>query len=90
MFSNNNTTAQSLCDNCFSFVFTTRPKYRLPTNKQLISLIYNEMKSLSSIFRWCNGVRIVDSTKDRLVLSHGDNHFYIFFITLAENNLQTN
>ena len=90
MFTNNDTTALSLCDNCFSLIFITRPKYHLPTNKQLISLIYNEMESLSSIFRWCNGVRIVDSRKDRLALSHGDNRFDIFLITLRENHLQTN
>ena len=61
MFANNDTTALSLCDNCFSLVFITRPKYHLPTNKQLISLYNNEMKSLSSVFRWCNGVKIVVS-----------------------------
>ena len=86
---NNDTTALSLCDNCFSLIFITRPKYHLPTNKQLIHLLYNEMERLSSIFRWCNGVRIVVWMKDRLALSHVDNHFEIFCITLDENHLQT-
>ena len=82
VFANNDTTALSLCDNCFSLVFITRPKYHLLTNKQLIDHLYNEMKSLSSIFSLCNGVKIVVSWKDQLALSHGDNNFYILcFIT---------
>ena len=48
------------------------------------------MKSSSSIFSWCRGVKIVVSRKDRIALSHGDNHFDTFVITLAENRLLTN
>ena len=68
----------------------TRPSNHLLTNKQLIDIQYNEMKSLNSIFSSCNGVKIVVLRKDRLSLSHGDNHFDILFITLAENHLHTN
>ena len=48
------------------------------------------MKSLISIFSWGNGVNIVALREDRLALSHGDNHFDILSITLAENHPQTN
>ena len=48
------------------------------------------MKSLISIFSWGNGVKIVALRKDRLALSHEDNHFDIIFITLAVNHLGTN
>ena len=71
--SNNDTKALSLCDSYLSLICITRPKNHLPTNKQLINLLYDEIESLSSIFRWCNGVKIVVSRKDRLALSHGDN-----------------
>ena len=73
-----------------SIIFITRPKYDLLTNKHLIDLLYDERKSLISIFSWCNGVYIVALRKDRLALSHGDNHFDILFISLAENHLETN
>ena len=85
--SNNDTKASSVCDSCFSHICITRPKNHLPKNKQLINLLYDEMESLSSIFSWCNGVKIVVSRKDPPALSHEDNHL---FITLAENHLQTN
>ena len=42
------------------------------------------MKSLSSIFSRWNAVKIVVLRKDRLTLSHGDNHFDLFVITPAE------
>ena len=73
-----------------SIIFITRPKNHLLTNKHLIDLLYDERKSLISIFSWCNGVYIVALGKDRLALSHGDNHFDILFISLAENHLETN
>ena len=87
MSSNNDTKALSLCDSCFSHICITGPKNHLPKNKQPINLLYDDMESLSSILRWCNGVKIVVSRKDPRALSHGDNHL---FITLAENHLQTN
>ena len=62
-------------------------KNHLPKNKQLLNLLYDDVESLSSIFSWCNRVRIVASRKDPRKLSHEDNHF---FITLAENHQQTN
>ena len=57
--SNNDTKALSLCDNYFSLISITRPKIHLPTNKQIVNFLYNEMESLSSIFSWCNVVKIV-------------------------------
>ena len=90
MSSNNDTKALSPCDNHFSLNFITRPQNNLLTNKRLIDLLYNEMKSLISIFSWCNAVNIVALWKDRLALSHWDNRFDINFTTLPENHLQTN
>ena len=84
--SNNDTKALSQV----SVILITRPKNHLLTNKELIDILYNEMKSLSSIFSRCNGVKIVVLRKDRLALSHGDNHFDLLFITLTENHLHTN
>ena len=75
-----------LCDNYFSLIFITRPKNHLPTNNQLINLLHNEMDSLSSIFSWCDGVKMVVSMKDRVALSHGYNHFDMFFIILTESS----
>ena len=66
----------SLCENCFSHICIHRLKNHLPTKKQLTNLIFDELKSLSSIFSWCNRVKIVVSRKDRLALSHGDNHLF--------------
>ena len=74
MSSNNDTKALSLCDNCFARILLNQPKNYLPT-------INNS---------WCSGVKIVVSRKDPRALSHGDNHFDIFSITLPENHLQTN
>ena len=90
MSSNNDTKALPLCDNHVSLIFITQPENHLLTNKQLIDLLYNEIKSLSSIFSWCTGVKIVVSRKDRLALSHEENHFDMCFVTLAENHLGTN
>ena len=69
--SNNDTKALSLCDGCFSHICITQPKNHLPKKKQLINLL------LSSIFSWCNGVKIVVSRKDQRELSHEDNHFFV-------------
>ena len=70
MSSNNDTKALSLGDNHFSFNSITRPQNHLLTNKQIVDLLYNEMKSLISIFSWCIGVNIVALRKDRLALLH--------------------
>ena len=83
MSSNNDTKALSLCDNHVSLFFITRPLNNLLTNKQLIDLLHNKMKSLGSIFSWCNLVNILVSRKDQLALSHGDNRFDIILVTLA-------
>ena len=83
MSSNND--RKALCQ--VSIILITRPKNHLLTNKLLFDILNNEMKSLNSIFSWCNGVKIVVLWKDRLVLSHGDNHFDLLLITLAENHL---
>ena len=73
-----------------SIIFITRPKNHQLTNKHLMDFLYDEMKSLISIFSRCNSVNIVALRKDRLALSQGDNHFDILFISLAENHLETN
>ena len=80
MSSNNDTKALSLCNNHVSLIFITRPSNYLLTNKQLINLLYNQIKSLSSSFSWCNNVIIVVLRKDRLALSHGHNHFDTFLL----------
>ena len=63
--SNNDTKALFLCELHFSLFVTIRPLNHQRKNKQLITLLYNEMKSLSSILSCCNGVNIVPS-KERL------------------------
>ena len=83
MSSNNDTKALSLCDNHVSLIFITRPLNHLLSNKQLIDFLHNEMKSLGSIFSWCNRVNILVSRKDQLALSHGENRFDRIFVTLA-------
>ena len=88
--SSNDTKALFLCDSHASLIFITYHYNHPLTNKQLIDLLYNETNSLSSIFSWCNGVKIIVLRKDRLALSHGDNHFDTFVLTLPENHLQTN
>ena len=65
VFSNGDTKALFLCELHFSLIFTSRPLNHQRTNKQLITLTYNEMKSLSSILSCCNGVNSVPS-KERL------------------------
>ena len=57
--SNNESKALSVCDNHFSLNFITRPSNDLLKNKQLIVLLYNEMKSLSSILSCCIGLKCV-------------------------------
>ena len=49
VFSNDDTKALFLCELHFSLIFTSRSLNHKRTNKQLITLLYNEMKSLSSI-----------------------------------------
>ena len=49
VFSRDDTKALFLCDLQFSLIFTSRPLNQQRTNKQLITLLYNKMKSLSSI-----------------------------------------
>ena len=75
---------------CAIFTFHIFSTIKSSAHKQLIVLLYIEMKRSSSLFSWCNGVKIVVLRKDRLALSHEDNHFDINFITPAENHLKTN
>ena len=49
MYSYNVTKALSVCDNHFSLIFITCPEKNLQTNKQLINLLYNDVKNLTSI-----------------------------------------
>ena len=63
-----------------SFIYSYNSTLKSSAHKQPIEILYNEMKSLNSLFSWCNGVKIVVLRKDRLALSHGDNHFDIIII----------
>ena len=68
-----------------SFIYSYNSTLKSSAHKQTTYRHYiYEMKSLSSIFSRCNAVKIVVLRKDRLTLSHGDNHFDLFVITLAE------
>ena len=87
MSSNNDTKGLSLCNNYISLILITRPYNHLLTYKQLIDHLYNQMKSLSSIFSWCKGVKIVILRKDRLALSHGDNHFDNFYNSSLDSSI---
>ena len=62
--SNDATKALFLYELQFALIFTSQPLNHQRTNKQLITILYNEMKSSSSIFSCCNGVNIVTSKKD--------------------------
>ena len=87
MSSNNHTKALSLCDNCFARILLNQAKNYLPTKNNLLTFY---VTCLSSKFSSCSGVKIEVSRKDPRALSHGDNDFDIFSITLPENHLQTN
>ena len=63
-----------------SFTYSYNSTLKSSAHKQLIDILYNEMKSLNSIFSWCNGVKIVVLRIHQLALSHGDNHFDIIII----------
>ena len=63
--SNDDRKALFPCELHFSLIFTSRPLNHQQTNKQPITLLYNEMKSLSSILSCCKCVNILLS-KERL------------------------
>ena len=62
--SNDDTKALFLCELHFSLIFTSRPLNDQRTDKQLMNLLYNDVKNLNSIFSCCNCVNIVPSKKD--------------------------
>ena len=45
--------------NHFCIVFITLTENRVRTNKQLINLLYNDVKNLTSILSWCIGPKCV-------------------------------
>ena len=61
--SNNDKKGLFLCELHFSLILTSGPLNHQWTNNQHITLLYNEMKSLSSIFRCCFGPKGVSSRK---------------------------
>ena len=86
--SNDDTKAVFLCELHFSLIFTSRPLNHQRTNKQLVTLRYNDVKNFSSIFSCCNCVNIVTSKKDWKALYQWDNHFSLIF--KRTNKLLTN
>ena len=52
-----------LCELHFSLILTSGPLNHQRTNNQHITLVYNEMKSLISIFSCCFGLKGVSSRK---------------------------
>ena len=49
MYSNNVAKALAVCDNHFSLILISCPENHLQTNKQLINLLYKDVKNLTSI-----------------------------------------
>ena len=82
MSTNNGTKALSQV----SLILITRPSNHLFTNKQLIVLLYNEMKSLSSILSCCRGLKCVFSNNGTKALSQVS----LILITRPSNHLLTN
>ena len=53
-------------------------------NKQLIILVYNDVKNLKWILSCCKGVHSVTSMKDPKRLSLRDNHIWFIFLQLQQ------
>ena len=82
--SNDDRKALFLCELHFSLILTSRPLNDQRTDKQLMNLLYNDVKNLNSIFSRCNCVNIVPSKKDWKALYQWDNHFSLILITPPE------
>ena len=78
---------------CF---FISRHYNHLRTNKQLITLRYNDVKNFSSTLNFCIGPTSVSSNNDTKALSLRDNHCCLFlyisalesFVDKQANSLQ--
>ena len=55
-------------DNPFKLFLMPRPENHLHTNKQLINLLYNDVKTLTSIFRYCKVIKRVPSERSKCVM----------------------
>ena len=87
VFSNNDKKGLFLCELHFSLILTSGPLNHQWTNNQHITLLYNEMKSLSSIFRCCFGPKGVSSRK---ALFQCQIHFWPNITSRSLNNQRTN
>ena len=88
--SNEDTKALFLCELHFSLIFTSRPLNHQRTNKQLINLNYNDVKSFTSILSFCIGPNCVSSNEDTKALFHCELHISLIFISWPLNNQRTN
>ena len=71
----NDTKALSLYDNHLLHISISLPDNHLHTNNQLINLLYNFIKNLSSILNCYIGPKCVASKNNTKPLSLCDNHF---------------
>ena len=85
--SNDDRKALFLCEIHFSLTLTSGPLNHQRTNNQHITIVYNEMKSLSSIFRCCVGPKGVSSRK---ALFPYQLHFSPYITSRSLNNQRTN
>ena len=74
-----------LCEIITLHKFCASPlKCYMRINKQLIILVYNDVKNLKWILRCCKGVHSVTSMKDPKRLSRRDNHIWFIFLKLQQ------
>ena len=92
MASNNDAKPLSLYDKTIQFLLTflTRPDTHLGLNKQLINLLYNDVKNLTSILNCYVGPKCVASNNDAKPLSLYDIHFSQIFITRPDTDTELN
>ena len=74
-------------DNHFSLVFITPPEQ---TNKELINLLYNDVKNFTSSLSFCIGPKFVFSNGDTKALFLCELHFSLIFTSRPLNHQQTN
>ena len=73
--SNDDTKALFLCELHFSLIFTNRPSNHQRTNKQLINLLSNYVKNLTSILSCCIGPKCASYNDDTKALFSCELHF---------------
>ena len=84
---NDNTNALFLWELQFSLIFTSWPLNHQRTNKQLITLRFNDAKSLSSVLSHCIGPKCVSCNDDTKAKFSCELHFSLIF-TRRPINLQ--